>query len=567
MTEQHPWTLVGPWYRSHSLGGSVGNKASRPIVQKYAAADFVDRILAEPQQSLRFVAEDFVNPISWDRHALVNPQSAMLKLANEPLKLFLDTHSRFYLVVCELHCQAPGFPSVQRDKVCEAGFVVRRHKAAVSDVGKLALADIIQQRRVTKNQLLKLQSLQAEALADTNQPAETATLFGSGLGKFTGQVKQRFAASQHKKQQQLQARLVSLGDQFVAASLEHQAQTILQGWIPAAHKNVGSWQAVSATPEGVTERVYPLFPLIADPRDKHHSAQGKALWFGVIPTQSDEVDAQGYPRFDEHALYEIRCFVRRHKPSCPKTRQPGDCPGALVWSRATESYRLADFYDLDGCAHRPINIRLPDLESLKQQAERGPTANVRMSAPEKSMLKFTSNGMDLPTADGVRPGFQICFFPIPLITIVALFLFRLFLPIVVFLFGLWWMLQLRFCIPPTISFDADFAADLKLLGPDFAANIQLKIDASVDGVITIGGVDYDSVNAVEAALKEQFNDEPSLDPNLKSGLTAALGFDELSDLFVAMATDYSESPANEENAGQIPQPLDGLVYFNRVEPS
>ena len=42
----------------------------------------------------------------------------------------------------------------------------------------------------------------------------------------------------------------------------------------------------------------------------------------------------------------------------------------------------------------------------------------------------------------------------------AFFLFQLFLPIVIFAFQLWWMLALRFCFPPSISFTAlsDFFA-------------------------------------------------------------------------------------------------------------
>ena len=41
-------------------------------------------------------------------------------------KIYLDTHRRYYLVVCELHCDAPGFPTTSFDQVCQAGFVVRR---------------------------------------------------------------------------------------------------------------------------------------------------------------------------------------------------------------------------------------------------------------------------------------------------------------------------------------------------------------------------------------------------------------------------------------------------------
>ena len=46
-------------------------------------------------------------------------------------KIFRDTHKRFYLVVCQFHCDAPGFPRVGRQKICEAGFVLRRRIAHI----------------------------------------------------------------------------------------------------------------------------------------------------------------------------------------------------------------------------------------------------------------------------------------------------------------------------------------------------------------------------------------------------------------------------------------------------
>ena len=46
---------------------------------------------------------------------------------------------------------------------------------------------------------------------------------------------------------------------------------------------------------------------------------------------------------------------------------------------------------------------------------------------------------------------QICSFSIPLITIVATFVFKLFLPVVMFLFGLLFLLKLKFCIPLSVE--------------------------------------------------------------------------------------------------------------------
>ena len=58
----------------------------------------------------------------------------------------------------------------------------------------------------------------------------------------------------------------------------------------------------------------------------------------------------------------------------------------------------------------------------------------------------------------------ICSFAIPLITIVATFVFKLFLPILVVLFNLWFLLKLRFCIPPSVELGGDVDAALDVSG-------------------------------------------------------------------------------------------------------
>ncbi len=55
----------------------------------------------------------------------------------------------------------------------------------------------------------------------------------------------------------------------------------------------------------------------------------------------------------------------------------------------------------------------------------------------------------------------------------------MFLPIVVFLFQLWFLLALRFCIPPSLglSITADFFAQGKVLA-DFEADVDVNADLS-----------------------------------------------------------------------------------------
>ena len=124
----HPWMLVGPWYRWDEPGVKASGRGSRPAIEKYVTADFVSRFLAEPQRSVKFQDKDWVHEVVASSSAFSLTGKEYRKAEPECRKLFLDTHSRFYLVVVELHCDAAGFPSVDRDEVCEAGFVVRRRK-------------------------------------------------------------------------------------------------------------------------------------------------------------------------------------------------------------------------------------------------------------------------------------------------------------------------------------------------------------------------------------------------------------------------------------------------------
>ena len=135
----HPWMLVGPWYRWPSPGVPSSGRTTAPILQKYETADYINQFLADPQHSLVFNENE-------DRVFEITPRvpplpflngkatSIAVSLPGSPSgssdnlmqstgirKLFLDTQKRFYLVVCELHCDVAGFPQVDRGDVCEIG--------------------------------------------------------------------------------------------------------------------------------------------------------------------------------------------------------------------------------------------------------------------------------------------------------------------------------------------------------------------------------------------------------------------------------------------------------------
>lgn len=564
MKKRYPWKLTGPWYRRETTGGP-GNRGRQPIIQKYASSDFVDMFLEEPQHSLKYVCEDFVNRICLS--GVYDPVSPKTRQKGDTLKLFLDAHSRFYLVVCELHCQAPGCPSVSRDQVCEAGFVIRRHRTRMEPAGRAALGRVMAQRNGI---MMKIEKI---------LPKErTGAASGSGqyLRNPLDWLQEAGERVRNRHLQTLQKEYTATTRKLEKLALLHNAERTTRKWVKNPDlKGTGCWQEIgNETPQEIDEEIYPLYPLIPDPDVKKHSATEKTIYFGVVPTSSADLDEKGNPKFDNESTHEIRCFVRRHRQGCPKKSTRADCHGELVWSEATEKYRLAAFLDLDGSGHKPINIQLPDLNALKDQALRGPAGkglNVRMNPPPDSALNSVKNNDEMSMGDkgdwSSSRGGQVCFFCIPLITLVALFVLRIFLPVVVFLFGLWFLLKLKLCIPPSFSFDAGMAADLKLFGPEFSANIEAEITAS--GSVTIGGIVYNDINTLKQDIKNMLNADNEIPGYLKDDFMDRVetDFDNTVDIIITMATDFSEDPEVSGIAEKMPQATDGLIYFTRVDPA
>ncbi|GAC13034.1 hypothetical protein [Aliiglaciecola lipolytica] len=609
---EHPWKLVGPWYRNQSLGGYVANapnklaknRHSAPIIQKYADANFVNTLVQEPQHSLRFNSEDFVHPFSHDPNQVITPIERAE--SNSPLKLFLDTHSRFYVVVCELHCDVAGFPRVERDKVCEAGFVVRRRVPIINPALKNKVSSLLAQRSQLQNDLNKINiDLKTARLKQPNSNTDIGGLLKSQSARI-------FSGLHTGNAESLTAKLSDTIAQLNQLTVNGDINIELQGWHASELKGVGSWQPVEETPEQVEEQVIPMYPLIADPTIKDHSAANKTLWFGVIPTSLADVDANNNPRFDDADLYEIRCFVRRHHSQFPIQKNKTDCCGDVIWSEATEGYQVAAHFDLDGTSHRPVNIKLPDLPAIRNQVNNAPAgrgANARIIAPPDSSLNFATDNMDMPEGGEplTRAGQQICFFSILLFFIVAMFLFRLFLPILLFIFNLWFLLKLKFCIPPSFQFDAGLVADLSFdgsFGVDFDASIdahvQLMADFSADLAVqmSIEGPDleakfsqpgfsitvnkgkenqkiYISAEQMEGDLSRMIANGINASDDMRNemvnggsgpGLNASLSLNEMAGIFIAMQTEYEDSQ-HPELEGQLNTPERGLVYFQKVEPA
>ena len=134
------WRARRPWYRwprqQAAEPGSRPRADARPCCRSTRPRSSSTDFLADPQHSLKFNDDDRVQrrrcstppdrrrtargpPVEARRPAPGASRSTSQPAASASCSC--DSHSRFYLVVCELHCDGPGFPSVGRDEVCQAG--------------------------------------------------------------------------------------------------------------------------------------------------------------------------------------------------------------------------------------------------------------------------------------------------------------------------------------------------------------------------------------------------------------------------------------------------------------
>lgn len=498
MTE-HPWKLVAPWYcwKRQADTAAPTHPHTRPAFQKFDTPDFVRGFVRAPLHSLKFcddtdrvfqVKRKKVDPLGTRfRRLFVTTDSSGAKTTydtqlcrTKTRKLYLETHKRYYLVVCELHCDAPGFPNVVGG-VCQAGFVVRRRSTNYpAHLQKDAAAHL--------DSLLALQ-------ADIGYLDGSTPLRGRAASVRAAKVAQlRVAGTFETDLADKAAKLAAAETDMAKWRDTNGVAPSLQGWIPGRFPNVGRWRRVTETPDTLTEAFYPLYRLFPDPKAADHPAKGRTIYYGVVPTSSLDTTDRGVPRYDPDERYEVRCFVRRHAAECPPSKAVPDCHGSLVWSDPTEAYQLAAPADLLGTSQRPITIRMPDLSELAAQAaalDLTKLAPVRFEQPQQ--LNFSVNDQK---AEGgsVGDSKQICFFAIPLITIVAFFVLKLFLPVLVFLFNLYFLLAFRLCILPSFKLAGGLDAKLKVIPPGVEIDAELSFEVE-------GGVDF-TADELNAALRD-----------------------------------------------------------------
>ncbi|WP_250037759.1 hypothetical protein [Paractinoplanes maris] len=523
----HDWRVVAPWWHWPRLDGepAPGDPGRRgavrtqaPVLQKYDGPDLVNTFLADPQRRLEFTDDT-------DRVATVTEPRAggmpSRTTSGGPRKLYLPTHHRHYLVVCAVHCDAAGFPRARADDVCEAGFVVRRRTSDLPGGPDGEAATRLRHWARARGRA---------RLAERRLRGETGTVRREILHR------RLTALAEAERTARERVREVAASDKPIRE---------LDGWIPGGEPGAavrtsltgaGSWEPVEEMPERLAEMAYPLSPLMPDPARPGSDASWQALFFGVVPGGSGDVDLSGRPRYDDGTQYEIRCFARRHRPECPRDGAHCRCP--IFWSEPTEPYRLAGHFDLEGCANRPATVQLPDLAQLKADALRlgpGGAGGLRFRSPPGSELAFTTEKLEATAKGETNAVTQICSFAVPLITIVAFFVLQLFLPIVVFVFQLWWMLALRFCLPPDAEIDGGLIDDFEALGagldvdagvaatvanrPAFLAKMTellggskpggTPLDQEMRAAFQAGGMDASSYAAIgRAALAQDAREQP-----------------------------------------------------------
>jgi hypothetical protein len=467
----------------------------------YDGTDFVTRLTVDPGDSLEFGPDDrwsYPVPVTPSPTAHGRERFITSRLVRTDLrKLYQPSHTRFYAVVVEVFCDAPGLPRAGSHTDFDVTFVMRRQHTSIAGdpraVRKLA-------RRVL-NELAK------------EQPD------GTSMGTPDLDAHEVWWASEANRLQFEEDNAALFDD--VEAHTEEQAWMV--GPAGGQWRLVGSPPAPGRPPKDAEEHL-PMWRL--PPRtDVCDAANTRSLWFGLVPTYAADhwTDENGkiQPKLDDHAIYQLRCVVTK-RPA----RGHEHCPPKRDESAPTQPFRLAAAYDPDGTKNRTISITAPDLRRLAARAgQRQGPGGLRISSPPNSSLSPV-DFKSIPGAGLGRPGGgAVCTFAFELFFIVAFFLFLLFLPIVVLAFQLWWMLALRFCIPPSLSFGlvADFFAagglltNLNFGGPNPAEA------AALDEIIGV----HDAATALlqqgpDATLPPEFLVDPEgLTADLVSGIDPA----------------------------------------------
>jgi hypothetical protein len=145
--------------------------------------------------------------------------------------------------------------------------------------------------------------------------------------------------------------------------------------------------------------------------------------------------ATGRGRFaDPDAEYQVRAFVRG--------RRPDGCPPELAWSRPSEPFRVAQWFDRGPLPPRPIV--LPDVGALLESLE--PDVAFQVPPSLFDLLQANPDVLKNDPQPGSGPGIVwLCSLSLPAITFCAFLVLNIFLMLFDLVFH--WMLFIKFCVP------------------------------------------------------------------------------------------------------------------------
>lgn len=492
--------LRAPWYACLRAQTDRFGKAAAlaPCIQKYDTEDFVAALVARPQRSLCWAPEDHwsfpVPRTAAEQRNLRQLLSPFSMARSDIRKLFQPSHQRFYAVTVELFCDVAGLPRPGPGDDPTVRFVLRRTLVTVStQVDRKTLRDF------AKLAARKLVGHETFAAAEPRD--EMATDLAAAYRAWAHDAELLRAFEQEHAQE-----IAALG-----------IRAEVQGWF-VREDGQGGWHPVPGEPGDPVpdgeEQTYGMWR-IPRPRRDCVPDPGRSLWFGTVPTYSGDTDAAGRPKLDDKTTYHLRCVATR--------RRPDPCPPIVTVSEPTAPFRLAAFFDPAGTANRRVHVRLPDFEAVQAQLATGrPVGGVEFERPAASQLTSFPLGV-IPAVPGSGKAdgdaAENCFFAIELITIVAMFVLSLFLPIVIIVFQLWWMLLLKFCWPPSDTMDAVL---LKLNGTRTLDDLD---DDETATFSTAFGVQADKklVEALVKAKPELVKQVPPADLTLAKQMSRDLG--------------------------------------------
>jgi hypothetical protein len=472
------FVLRAPWYVRERDGLDLRSPPSRrPQLQMYDASSFSEQLLRDPADSVTFDDDDvwsYPVPVVPDLSDKTRLRLATSRLVTTNLrKLYQPMHQRFYVVVVEVFCDSPGLPRAGAHDDIAVAFRMRRMHTTVT--GKRRPT-----RKVASALVRELANGQGIEVAGTDSDADVRDVWWADAA-----WRRRFEEDQKQQLAQIDC------------------HTDYQQWLVSEKTGSGRWRTLGdeldSMRDGEVEETYQMWRLPPRERDEGCVAAGtSSLWFGGVPTFSGEhwpapqpngKPPRVEPKLDDRAIYEIECVVTQPHPTHPER-----CPPRTWVSAPTEPFRLATPMDPDGTKNRTVTITLPDLRNLAARAgqRQGPGGVRVVTPPQSQMVVNPFKGIPESGAGRIGAGGGICTFALELFFIVAFFLFLLFLPIVVLAFQLWWMLALRFCIPPSIGFSAmaDFLATGKLItdaGFDADLQAELSIAMGTDGALLAPG--------------------------------------------------------------------------------